>query len=110
MKVYLDKSLEQMNAIKEEFLNPELHKESNCFGLLIIAHGTEKREIKECSERGSTEENQGDSDSAEEHSTRRKTFWDSDLLEHEIGQIKTLEARPKIIIFETCRGRKNCLW
>ena len=75
-----------MKDIRLEFLKEENHKDSNCFVIVIIAHGTEKRNVQ---------------------TVDGRTAYNIDTLEEQVGRIATLDGQPKLIFVEACRGKKQ---
>ncbi len=74
-----------MRKIEKEFLDENLHEDSNMFVLLAICHGD-------------SEENLMDKDG--------HPAWNTNDLASELSAVESLAGKPKVLIIQACRGRE----
>ena len=72
-----------MWKIRSQFTQEDQHSRCNCFFMAIMCHGTRKGKLLDVSEREA---------------------FDIDQLIEEIAATKTLNGKPKIFVFDACRG------
>ena len=72
-----------MTKLEESFLNNEIHKSANCFVMAIICHGNNKGQLKD---------------------VNKRKAWDIEELIGDLSKVEALAGKPKILIFQCCRG------
>ena len=84
--VYRNLTSQGMNAVKRKLTEEKLHRDYNCFLLVMISHGT------------------GDNFLLDREGNKT---WNIESLVTEICDVQELEGKPKLFFIEACRGREN---
>ena len=72
-----------MSKLEDSFLNNDTHRGANCFVMAVICHGNNKGQLKDINKRKA---------------------WDIEELVGDLSKVETLVGKPKILIFQCCRG------
>ena len=72
-----------MVQLQRMLTNEDVHKDSNCLFLTIIAHGDEKGQLK---------------------TADRRVGWITEELVWQLDEVNNLRGKPKILIINACRG------
>ena len=75
-----------MAVLEDEIRSNEKHENSNCFALAIICHGNNKGRLLD---------------------VEKRYAWDTEQLIGDLSRVDTLVGKPKILIFQCCRGGKE---
>jgi len=86
VSIHCDLTSQGMNNLKRTLTNPDLHRNSSCFLLLIISHGTEDNFLQD---------------------THGAKTWNIESLVTEVCDVVTLVGKPKLFFIEACRGREH---
>jgi len=86
VEIHKDLTSQGMNVVKRKITTESMHKDSNCFLLLVISHGTADNFLL-------------DKDG-------NKT-WNLESLVTEICDVQTLVGKPKLFFIEACRGKEQ---
>ena len=84
--VYRNLTSQGMNAVKRKLTEDKLHRDYNCFLLVMISHGT------------------GDNFLLDREGNKT---WNIESLVTEICDVQDLVGKPKLFFIEACRGKEN---
>ncbi len=76
---------QKMEKIREDFLDEDMHTDSNMFVLLVICHGEDGEYLLDKDE---------------------KPAWNTNELATDLSAVRSLKGRPKLLIIQACRGGK----
>ena len=76
---------QDMARLKKWIMDDSTHKGSNCFALAMICHGDEQGFLLD---------------------VNKSKAWRVEDIATDLGVVDTLHGKPKILIFNACRGRK----
>ena len=86
VEIHTNLNSKQMNDLKKKFTSETKHKDSSCFLILVISHGTADNFIQCCE--------------------GTKT-WNIECLVTEVCDVRELDGRPKLFFIEACRGKES---
>ena len=82
---YYHLHFQDMSRITKYIVEEETHRDSNCFCLTVIAHGNANAVLLD---------------------VNKKRTMDIEIFIEHLSDVKTLSGKPKILVFQACRGSK----
>jgi len=86
VEIHRNLTSQGMNLVKRKVTEEKLHREANCFLMLVISHGTADNFLLDCE--------------------GNKT-WNIESLVTEVCDVQVLVGKPKLFFIEACRGKEN---
>ena len=86
VEIHCNLTSQGMNAVKRKVTEEKLHKDANCFLMLIISHGTADNFLLD---------------------REGNKTWNIESLVTEVCDVQDLAGKPKLFFIEACRGKEN---